>query len=103
MAKIAGVVPLLRRDGPRLRHEDGDRLTPRVALSVPPTDCSPPLSRPPGQGHLADVGTTWLLVIAVLGGAVREKLLRPMARRMIDSTCGVALLGLSARLATQRD
>jgi len=49
------------------------------------------------------IGTAWLLVIVVLGGAFREKLLRPLARRIIDTTSGLALLGFSARLALQRD
>jgi len=48
------------------------------------------------------VGTSWLLVIVVLGGAVRERLLRPATRRNIDTTCGLALLGFSGRLALQR-
>lgn len=49
------------------------------------------------------IGTGWLLAVAVLGGAVREKLLRPVAQRITDTAFGVALLGFSARLATQRD
>lgn len=49
------------------------------------------------------LGTTWLLVIVVLGGAVREGLLRPLVRRAVDTMSGVALLGFSARLALQRD
>ena len=48
------------------------------------------------------IGTSWLLVIVVLSGAVRERLLRPMTRRVIDTTSGVALLGFSGRLALQR-
>ena len=49
------------------------------------------------------LGTTWLLVVVVLGGAMREKLLRPLARRIIDTTSGLALLAFSARLALQRE
>ncbi len=49
------------------------------------------------------LGTTWLLVIVVLSGSVREKLLRPGARRVLDTISGAALLGFSARLALQRD
>lgn len=49
------------------------------------------------------LGCTWLLVVVVLGGALRETLLRPVARRIIDTTSGLALLAFSARLALQRD
>lgn len=49
------------------------------------------------------LGTSWLLVVVVLGGALREKLLRPLARRIIDATSGLALLAFSARLALQRE
>ncbi|WP_176451679.1 LysE family translocator [Enemella dayhoffiae] len=48
-------------------------------------------------------GTCWLLGIVVLAGAVRERLLRPLTRRIIDAASGIALLGFSARLALQRD
>jgi threonine/homoserine/homoserine lactone efflux protein len=44
------------------------------------------------------IGTTWLLA-----AAVREQLLRPVARRLIDITSGLALAGFGARLALQRD
>jgi threonine/homoserine/homoserine lactone efflux protein len=49
------------------------------------------------------LGCTWLLVVVVLGGALRETLLRPVARRIIDTTSGLALLAFSARLALARD
>ncbi len=44
------------------------------------------------------IGTTWLLA-----AAVREQLLRPVARRLMDITSGLALAGFGARLALQRD
>jgi threonine/homoserine/homoserine lactone efflux protein len=49
------------------------------------------------------IGTAWLLVIVVLGAAIREKLLRRATRRVIDTTSGLALLGFSGRLALQHD
>ncbi len=49
------------------------------------------------------IGTAWLLLVAVLGGALREKLLRPVARRVIDTISGIALLGFGARLALDHD
>lgn len=47
------------------------------------------------------LGTTWLLVVAVLGGAFRQHLLRPLARRITDAIAGTALLGFGFRLAAQ--
>lgn len=47
------------------------------------------------------IGTSWLLVVAVLGGTLRERLLRPLARRITDAVSGVALLGFGVRLAAQ--
>jgi len=49
------------------------------------------------------IGTVWLLAAVVLAGAVREQLLRPVARRLIDTTSGLALAGFGARLALQRE
>jgi len=75
-------------------------------LSLLPQFVGPGASIWSWLGHawvLPLIGTAWLLVIVVLGGAVREKLLRPVARRIIDTTCGFALLGFSTRLAMQRD
>ncbi|WP_424184310.1 LysE family translocator [Actinokineospora sp. G85] len=48
------------------------------------------------------IGTAWLLAVVVLGAAVREKLLRPLARRVTDAVSGLALLGFGARLALHR-
>lgn len=48
------------------------------------------------------VGTAWLLAVAVVGSALREKLLRPVARRVVDAVSGLALLGFGARLALDR-
>ncbi len=48
------------------------------------------------------VGTAWLLAVAVLGSALREKLLRPVARRVVDAVSGLALIGFGARLALDR-
>lgn len=47
------------------------------------------------------IGTVWLLVVVVLGGALRERLLRPLARRITDAISGMALLGFGTRLALQ--
>ena len=47
------------------------------------------------------LGTAWLLVVVVLGGTLRERLLRPLARRITDAVSGVALLGFGVRLAAQ--
>lgn len=47
------------------------------------------------------LGTTWLLVVVVLGATLREHLLRPLARRITDAVSGTALLGFGARLAVQ--
>ncbi|HEY5820601.1 MAG TPA: LysE family translocator [Propionibacteriaceae bacterium] len=49
------------------------------------------------------VGTVWLLAVVVLGGALRERLLRPLVRRLMDTVSGLALLGFGIRLALQRD
>jgi threonine/homoserine/homoserine lactone efflux protein len=49
------------------------------------------------------VGTTWLLVVVVFGNAAREKLLRPVARRVMDAVSGLALLGFAAKLAFEHD
>ncbi len=48
------------------------------------------------------VGTAWLLAVAVVGSALREKLLQPVARRVVDAVSGLALLGFGARLALDR-
>lgn len=47
------------------------------------------------------LGTAWLLVVVVLGGTLRERLLRPLARRITDAVSGAALLGFGVRLAAQ--
>jgi threonine/homoserine/homoserine lactone efflux protein len=47
------------------------------------------------------LGTAWLVVVAVVGGAFRQHLLRPLARRVTDALAGTALLGFGVRLATQ--
>lgn len=49
------------------------------------------------------IGTTWLLLAVVLADAVREQLLHPLARRIVDTASGLALFGFGARLALQRD
>lgn len=49
------------------------------------------------------MGTTWLVVTVVLAGVARERLLKPLARRIMDGASGLALLGFGARLATQAD
>lgn len=49
------------------------------------------------------LAASWLLVVVVLGGAMRERLMRPLARRVVDCVSGIALLGFGARLALQRD
>ena len=49
------------------------------------------------------VGTVWLLAVVVLGGVLRDRLLRPLVRRIIDAISGLALLGFGIRLALQRD
>ncbi len=50
---------------------------------------------------LPALGMVWLLVVVVLGGTLRERLLRPLARRITDAVSGVALLGFGVRLAAQ--
>lgn len=50
---------------------------------------------------LPALGMVWLLVVVVLGGTLRERLLRPLARRVTDAVSGVALLGFGVRLAAQ--
>lgn len=51
---------------------------------------------------LPALGTAYLIVLAVLAGALRDRLLRPVVRRTVDAVSGVALLGFGARLATSR-
>lgn len=41
----------------------------------------------------------WFLTVAVLVGALRRVLARPVVRRGVDAVTGVALIGLGARLA----
>ncbi|MGP9694637.1 LysE family translocator [Brachybacterium sp. AOP25-B2-12] len=48
------------------------------------------------------VGGLWLVVVALLAGVLREKLLRPMVRRVVDACAGLALLAFGVRLATER-
>ncbi|MGL5910085.1 MAG: LysE family translocator [Phycicoccus sp.] len=48
------------------------------------------------------LGTTWLFVVVILAGSLRDRLLRPLVRRVIDAVSGVALLGFGARLASTR-
>ncbi|MGL5930637.1 MAG: LysE family translocator [Dermatophilaceae bacterium] len=48
------------------------------------------------------LGTSWLLVVVVLAGSLRDRLLRPLARRIVDAVSGVALLAFGARLASTR-
>jgi threonine/homoserine/homoserine lactone efflux protein len=48
------------------------------------------------------IGTAWLLAIAVFGSVVREELLRPVVRRVVDTVSGLALIGFGARLALDR-
>ena len=45
------------------------------------------------------IGTVWLLGVVVLAGAVREQLLRPVARRLIDTSSGLALAPGSAHVS----
>jgi threonine/homoserine/homoserine lactone efflux protein len=45
------------------------------------------------------IGCAWLLLVAVLAGAVRDHLLRPLVRRVVDGLSGVALVGFGTRLA----
>lgn len=49
------------------------------------------------------LGTAWLLVVVVLGGTLRERLLRPLTRRITDAVSGTALLGFGFRLAMRHD
>lgn len=49
------------------------------------------------------MGTSWLLVVVVFGNAAREKLLRPVARRIMDTVSGLALLGFATKLALEYD
>ncbi|MGW8565192.1 LysE family translocator [Isoptericola sp. NPDC055881] len=51
---------------------------------------------------LPAIGTAWLLVVVLLGSALREKLLLPTVRRITDAVSGLALVGFGARLALQR-
>lgn len=48
------------------------------------------------------IGSAWLVIVAVLADVVRERLMRPLVRRVTDVVVGVALLGFGARLATER-
>ncbi len=75
-------------------------------LSLLPQFVGPDASVWSWLGHawmLPLVGTTWLLLAVVLAGTVREGLLRPFARRVLDATSGLALVGFGAHLALQRD
>jgi threonine/homoserine/homoserine lactone efflux protein len=47
------------------------------------------------------IGTAWLLIVVVLGGSLREWLLRPLVRRMVNAFSGMALLGFGIRMAVQ--
>ncbi|WP_197523097.1 LysE family translocator [Actinokineospora pegani] len=74
-------------------------------LSLLPQFVGPDASVWSWMGHawaLPLIGTAWLLAVVVLGAAVREKLLRPLARRVTDAVSGLALLGFGARLALHR-
>ncbi|WP_350353354.1 LysE family translocator [Microbacterium sp. A8/3-1] len=48
------------------------------------------------------IGTAWLLMLAVLAGTVREFLLKPLVRRLMDAVSGVALIGFGVKLATDQ-
>lgn len=48
------------------------------------------------------LGGAYLLLVAVLAGSLRERLLRPLARRITDAVAGIAFIGFGARLATAR-
>jgi threonine/homoserine/homoserine lactone efflux protein len=45
------------------------------------------------------VGTMWLAVLVLVGAALRDRLLRPVTRRIVDTVSGLALLGFSTRIA----
>lgn len=49
------------------------------------------------------IGTAWLLIVVVLGGVFRERLLLPLARRITDAVSGLALLGFGIRLGLKTD
>ena len=44
-------------------------------------------------------GTLWLVTLVMVGGALRDRLLRPLVRRVVDAVSGLALLGFGARIA----
>jgi threonine/homoserine/homoserine lactone efflux protein len=46
------------------------------------------------------VGCLWLLLVAALASTVRDRLLRPLARRVTDAVSGVAFVGFGLKLAT---
>jgi threonine/homoserine/homoserine lactone efflux protein len=46
------------------------------------------------------IGSVWLLLVAVLAASIRERLLRPLVRRIPDGVAGIALVAFGAKLAT---
>lgn len=48
---------------------------------------------------LPAVGSLWLLLVAALASTVRDRLLRPLVRRVTDAVSGVALVGFGVKLA----
>lgn len=51
---------------------------------------------------LPAIGGLWLAAVVLLASVLREKLLRPMVKRVVDACAGLALLGFGVRLATER-
>lgn len=52
---------------------------------------------------LPAIGTVWLLVVVVFGSALRERLLRPLVRRIMNAVSGLTLIGFALDLALERD
>lgn len=50
----------------------------------------------------ATVTVSWFMVLAVSVGTLRNTLVRPRIRRVIDAVTGTFLVGLGARIAAQR-
>lgn len=48
---------------------------------------------------LPAAGSLWLLLVATLASTVRDRLLRPLVRRVTDAVSGVALVGFGLKLA----
>jgi threonine/homoserine/homoserine lactone efflux protein len=48
------------------------------------------------------IGSVWLLLVAVLAASIRERLLRPLVRRVTDGVAGIALVAFGAKLAIDR-